>query len=282
MQAGKFCLWEVCAGTPRPLRGVRPESIFLFPFSAKELSIIVHLIADLHLGASVDKPMQVFGPEWENHTQKIKEAWLAQVGAQDTVFLPGDFSWGIDLQEALADFLFLDALPGKKILSKGNHDYWWTTVSKMQNFLLAHGITSIDFLHNNAYAAEGMIFCGAKGYQWDAQQSAAQNEKLINREAMRLELSLERGAALRGSLPGYEHAELIALLHYPPVSPGQKSRRLLEILLKYGVRRCFFGHIHGPGKATAVTGLYEGVEFSLISADFLSFCPQKLNKTVSF
>ena len=118
--------------------------------------------------------------------------------------------------------------------------------------------------------------------KWDAQQSAAQNEKLINREAMRLELSLERGAALRGSLPGYEHAELIALLHYPPVSPGQKSRRLLEILLKYGVRRCFYGHIHGPGKATAVTGLYEGVEFSLISADFLSFCPQKLNKTVSF
>ena len=279
MRASKFRNVGFCgrAGAFSPPTGFSPRF-----FCTKELSIIVHLIADLHLGASVNKPMQVFGPEWDNHTEKIRREWLARVDAQDTVFLPGDLSWGIDLQEALADFLFLDALPGKKILSKGNHDYWWTTVSKMQNFLLAHGITSIDFLHNNAYAAEGMIFCGAKGYQWDAQQSAAQNEKLINREAMRLELSLERGAALRGSLPGYEHAELIALLHYPPVSPGQKSRRLLEILLKYGVRRCFYGHIHGPGKATAVTGLYEGVEFSLISADFLSFCPQKLNKTVSF
>ncbi len=248
----------------------------------KELSPIVHIIADLHLGASVDKPMQVFGPEWENHTQTIKRKWLETVSPGDTVFLPGDFSWGIDLEETLADFLFLEQLPGKKILSKGNHDYWWTTVSKMQQFLLQHGISSIDFLHNNAFAVEGMIVCGAKGYQWDAQESAAQNEKLTNREAIRLELSLKKGVSLQKKLPGYERAELVALLHYPPVTAGQKSGRFLELFQQYGVRRCFYGHIHGPATAAALTGWHQGVEFSLVSADFLSFCPQKLNKTVSF
>lgn len=243
---------------------------------------IVYIIADLHLSGSVDKPMQVFGPEWDNHAERIRENWMERVREEDIVFLPGDFSWGIDLEEALADFRFLESLPGTKVLSKGNHDYWWTTVSKMQQFLESNGILSVEFLHNNARAAQGMIVCGTKGYQWNNQDSTAQNEKLIHREACRLELSLEEGMRLRQKLPGYEEAELIAVMHYPPVVVGQKNEHFLEILQTYGVKRCYYGHIHGAAKASALTGWYQGVEFSLISADFLSFCPQKIDKTVSF
>ena len=246
--------------------------------SEKEVSAIVHIIADPHLGESVDKPMRVFGSEWEDHVRKFKEAWLAQVAPEDTVFLPGDISWGIDLNEALADFLFLEQLPGKKILSKGNHDYWWTTLSKMQKFLDDNALTTISFLHNDAVAVEGMIVCGSKGYLWDAGEPVTQNEKLIRREAARLELSLKAGRKLRKTCPGYETAELVVVLHYPPLTVGQRNEPILSLLHEYDIKRCYFGHIHGPGKAAAVTGEVDGVSYFLVSADFLSFCPQKMNK----
>ena len=215
--------------------------------------------------------MNVFGGEWDHHERRLAERWRACVSEQDTVFLPGDISWGMSFEEALADFEFLHRLPGRKIISKGNHDYWWSTVGKMKKALMEQGLSSIDFLHNNAYLIEGKIFCGTKGYLWDDSVSKDQNNKILERERMRLELSLKEGrklAAAQGT------AELIALLHYPPVTQQQRNEGLLELMREYGVRRCYYGHIHGPGRRSAVTGEFDELRLALISADFLSFCPQ--------
>ncbi|NLT58728.1 MAG: serine/threonine protein phosphatase [Clostridiales bacterium] len=230
------------------------------------------MIADLHLGLSVDKPMDIFGPGWEQHERRLRENWCARVRAEDTVFVPGDISWGMDLEQAMADLRYLSQLPGTKILSKGNHDYWWGTVGKMEAALERQGIWNIHFLHNNAYLVENKIFCGSKGYLRDGEESDAQNQKLMEREAQRFAHSVREGLALRERAG--EALELIALFHYPPVTPQQRNEGILALLRRHGIGRCYYGHIHGMGTRTAITGPFEGVELSLVSADFLSFVPK--------
>ncbi|MBC8535601.1 metallophosphoesterase [Feifania hominis] len=227
---------------------------------------IIFAISDLHLSETTEKPMDIFGEAWADHTARLKKNWCALVGEEDTVIIPGDISWGMNLREALADFLLIDALPGKKIIAKGNHDYWWETASKTMRFFDENGISTIRVLHNNAYEIEGKIICGSKGYFPDPGQSASYNEKIMARETARLEFSLRCGEKLGGG-------ERLVFLHYPPALKSYAAEGLMDVMKRYGVSRCFYGHLHGQSQRSALLGLCDGIEFSLISADFIIFAP---------
>ncbi len=232
----------------------------------------LYAIGDLHLSETVNKPMGIFGG-WENHTQKICENWRKNILAEDTVVLCGDTSWGMNLDEALADFKLIDSLNGKqKLILKGNHDYWWCSAAKMQNFFDLHGLSTLKILHNNSFEVENFRISGSRG--WIFENGQAHDEKIINREATRIEASLKAAASLNG--------EGILFLHYPPLFQGQELRRYIEIMHEYGIKRCFYGHIHGAGHKIAPKGTYHGIDFVLISADYLKFCPLRIQNTLKF
>ena len=224
----------------------------------------LYAIGDLHLSLTADKPMEVFGPAWENYTERIGDA-LSRLTAGDVLVLAGGTSWGIDLNEAEADFRFLDQFPCKKYLVKGNHDYWWTTTRKMDKFLVDSGFDTLHILHNNACIIGDTALCGTRGWPFD--DAAAQGEKLMAREAGRLRMSLQAA----GDTP-----RKIAFLHYPPVYPGASAKELVEVLQEFGVTECYYGHLHGKSIRYAVQGTVDGIAYRLISADGLAFCPYKI------
>lgn len=224
----------------------------------------VFTIADLHLSFGTDKPMSVFNG-WQDYEERLRANWLATVGADDTVVIAGDFSWGMDLPQTLADFRFIDALPGEKLLVKGNHDYWWTTVKKMTDFLDENGVTSLKFLHNNSYLRAGVNLCGTRG--WLYNQPTELDKKVFNRELMRLEASLSSAD---------DGVERVAFLHYPPVFSGTACTEVAALLEKYGVRRCYFGHIHVRDSELREGFSYGGVEYKLISSICADFRPVKV------
>ena len=223
----------------------------------------LYAIADTHLSLGADKPMDIFSG-WENYVERLRENWLAAVGPQDTVVLAGDTSWAMKLEDTVADFRFLDALPGEKILLKGNHDFWWSTRNKMELFLQEQGFTTLKILFNNAYFRFGVHICGAKG--WPADTSVQSDEKLALRELGRLKTSL---SALETDAPG----EKIAFLHYPPYSVQAASSLIHDCLVENGVRRCYYGHLHAAAVRHAFNAEADGVSYRLISADSLRFCP---------
>ncbi|MCI8624001.1 MAG: serine/threonine protein phosphatase [Provencibacterium sp.] len=225
----------------------------------------VFTIGDLHLSLGADKRMDVF-PGWENYVERIERHWRETVSGEDTVVLAGDLSWGMTLEASLPDFLFLERLPGRKLLIKGNHDYWWSTGAKMQDFFQRHGLSTLSLLHNNAYACEGAVLCGSRG--WLFEKGEPHDRKILLREAMRLELSLKEG--------GKHEGERIVFLHYPPLYGEEVSPEIIEVLQRFGVRRCYYGHIHSAGCARAVCGPFDGIGFQLISADFLRFRPLRV------
>ncbi len=235
----------------------------------------VYAMADLHLSLSVNKPMEVFGHRWQDHADRIEQAWRATVRENDTVVVPGDISWGIDLEEAKADLLWLDRLPGKKLLGKGNHDYWWMTVKKMEQFFSEHGITTLSFLYNRAEIAEGLTLCGCRG--WFVGEKLSPKEvdyqKIVLREAGRLERSLLDGKR-QCEIEGIPFVPL-AFLHFPPVFGPYVTAEIVEVLQRYQVKDCYFGHIHGVYDAPACAE-YEGIRYHLISADYLNFTPLRL------
>ena len=235
----------------------------------------VWVIADLHLsfGKDVPKPMDRFGSRWENHAEKIARRWNAVVRPGDTVVMPGDFSWADTLQEAEADFRFLDALPGKKLLGKGNHDYWWTGVTKMKAFLAEHGFSTVDFLYNNARAAEGLALAGSRGwFLEERQQTAIEADygKLVRREAERLNLSLEAAEELRRK-EGIGEPPLV-FLHFPPVWGDFRLDELVDLMRAHGVTRCWYGHIHGQ-YSQPPSFEWKGITFANAAADYLNFTP---------
>lgn len=215
-----------------------------------------YTIGDLHLSHQVEKPMDVFGGHWENHAGKVMENWTKIVQKDDVVIMPGDFSWATYLAQAEEDFKFLGSLPGKKIMLKGNHDYWWETVTKMKNFLDSIGVFNIEFLHNNSCCFDDICFCGTKG--WDFKEE--KDDKIINRETSRLKTSLE-------SVPE-AISEITAVFHYPP----DENPVILEILKSRGIKKCIYGHKHGyseePKRYTK-----EGIEYINASADQIDFAP---------
>ncbi|MCL2034719.1 MAG: metallophosphoesterase [Oscillospiraceae bacterium] len=225
----------------------------------------LYVIGDLHLSSLGKKPMDIF-MGWENHTEKLIANWNDSVKSCDAVVIAGDISWGMTLQESLPDFQLLHSLPGTKILIKGNHDYWWTSAGKMQSFFLEHGLSTLSVLHNNAYAFDGFAVCGSRG--WIFENGQPRDEKIINRERFRIEASIVASEKLDG--------EKLLFLHYPPVFMGHEIPAYLDLMRKYGIKRCFYGHLHGADHKRAVKGPYKNIEFSLISADYLKFSPFKI------
>ena len=222
----------------------------------------LYAIGDLHLSLTANKPMEVFGPAWENYTNRIAES-LGALTAEDTLVLAGDTSWGMSLEEAEADFRFLDQFPCKKYLVKGNHDYWWTTAAKLHRFFDEKGIHTLDILHNNCFLYGDYAVCGTRG--WFLEEDA-HNVKVLNREVGRLEASLKAA----GERP------ILCFLHYPPLYQGYECPEILETLEKYRVSQCCYGHLHGHAIRRRLEGTRGKTEFSLISADYLGFVPKKI------
>ena len=227
----------------------------------------IFVIADLHLSFRKPKPMDIFGDNWQNHEEKIKKDWNEKVTENDLVVLPGDFSWETYLENTKLDFEYLNSLPGKKIMLKGNHDYWWTTITSMKKFLKENSFENIDFLYNNSYEFENKILCGTRGW------SLLENEKdtkLINRELGRLKISLDDG------MKKYKKGkEIIVFMHYPPITKSKmlsgEEMKFINLMKEYNVKRCYYGHLHGNSIKDAIEGVVEGIEFKLISCDSLDF-----------
>lgn len=232
------------------------------------------VIADLHLSSDGQKSMEVFGARWKDYIQKIQRNWSAVVSQDDTVIIPGDISWGLKLEDALEDLRLLDSLPGKKLIGKGNHDFWWSTASKMKAFFEKHGIGSIDLLHNNAYRTNGLIACGSRGWFLEEAQQKTVGEvdydRILNRELIRLRLSLDEARRLQKEAD--EALPIVAFLHFPPVWNDYVCEPILALLLEYGVKKCYFGHIHGAYSAPKKTSV-EGIDFVYCAADYLKFTP---------
>ena len=231
----------------------------------------IYAMGDFHLSESVPKPMDVFGGVWRGYRQKIIDG-LEAVGLkdEDVLVVAGDFSWGISLKESLADFRFLDTYPGKKLLLKGNHDLWWQTVRKMKGFFAENGIKTIDFLHNNCYIYEGIGLCGTRGWFFEEERGDAHDRKMLSREMIRLEKSLS-DAQKAGA------ERLYAFLHYPPMYGSYRCDEMIDILRRYRVKRCYYGHLHGGAHALARQGVYDGVDYRLIAADYLHFLPVRVD-----
>ena len=224
----------------------------------------LYAIGDLHLSLSVNKSMEVFGPAWENYVARIEEA-LEVLTEDDTLILAGDTSWGMNLQEAEADFRFLDRFPGKKYLIKGNHDYWWTTAAKFRRFCEEKELRSLELLHNNCTFYRDYALCGTRGWFLEEEQKP-HNAKVLAREIGRLETSLQAA----GEKP------ILCFLHYPPIYQGYQCPEILVVLEKYHVQQCCYGHLHGPTIRRRLEGKRGETEFSLISADYLEFVPKKI------
>ena len=219
----------------------------------------IFAISDLHLSFGADKPMNIF-KGWDNHIDRIEANWKRLITENDTVILPGDLSWGLKLEETLPDFKFLDSLPGKKLLLKGNHDLWWSTAKKLHEFLNANEIKSVDIIFNNCAIVEGYAIAGTRGWFYDDNS----NQKVLLREAGRLHTSLLE--AEKTGLP------ILTFLHYPPVFGNEVCHEILDILKAHNVKKVYYGHIHGSGIYHAVKA-HEGIEFTLISCDCMDFTP---------
>lgn len=222
--------------------------------------MVLFAIADLHLSFGADKPMDVF-EGWENYIDKIKSNWNKIVKPEDTVVIAGDISWSMSLRGLVPDFEFLQSLPGKKLIIKGNHDYWWETMSKMRKFVEAGGFDTIKFIHNNTEVVDNIGVCGTRGWFYDQ----SEDNKIMFREVGRLETSI--AAAEKAGV------EPVVFLHYPPVCPGYECNEIMDVLKKHNIKRCYYGHLHGKAASKAFEGEHEGIIFRLISCDHLGFVP---------
>ena len=224
----------------------------------------LYAIGDTHLSLGTDKPMDVFGGGWEGYVDKLREGFL-DLGPEDVTVLCGDLSWGMSLEQARADFAFLDGLPGEKIFLKGNHDYWWNTAAKMNAFFAAQGFTTLHMLHNNCRFYGDTALCGTRGWFYE-EDRGEHSAKIFQRELLRLETSLKAAG----------DREKLCFLHYPPLYQGYRCTEILELLERYQVSRCFYGHLHGGSHRLAVSGRQGSVEYALVSADYLGFRPLKI------
>ena len=222
----------------------------------------LYAIGDLHLCLGAPKPMDVFGGNWTGYMEKLREG-MSVIGAEDTTVLLGDLSWALDLDSAAADFAWIDQIPGKKIILKGNHDYWWSTAAKFRRFCEEHDFSDLYLLNNNCYEYGDWAICGTRGWFFEEDRSGQHDEKVFRRELIRLEASLK----VAGDKPK------MVFLHYPPRYKGYECREILELLETYQVRRCYYGHLHGGSHKLALQGLWNGVEYNLVSADYLNFRP---------
>ena len=238
-------------------------------------------LSDTHLSLSTDKPMDIFGSRWQQHDKRISEAWTETVGDGDTVVIAGDISWAMSMDDALTDLAYLDRLPGRKLIGRGNHDYWWGTVNKMKKFFVEqHGLSTLDFLYNNAFEVGEFIVCGSRGWWGDEGlcPSGVDSGKIVAREALRVGLSLDAGERLRAEAHERgEERELLVFLHFPPAFRDYRCEEIISVLRQHGVKRCFYGHIHNSYDIPPAFG-EGGIEYSITSADYLKFRPLLIEK----
>ncbi len=243
----------------------------------------IFVLSDLHLSTdlSMNKSMEIFGDRWRDYMQKIQKNWNSVVAENDTVIVPGDISWATRLEETRADLGFLNSLNGTKLLGKGNHDFWWTTASKMYKFFEDNGFGTLKILYNNAYAVEDRIVCGTRGWFPDESKQVTVGEvdyaKIVNRELSRLKLSLDAAKKLQNE--EYELTDRIlpieVFLHFPPIWAELIMKEFVDMLSAYGIKQIYFGHIHAAYNAPR-TIQYENMTFTLTSSDFLNFYPLKI------
>ena len=225
----------------------------------------LYAMGDLHLCLGAPKPMDIFGGAWVGYMDKLEQG-IASITEEDTTVLLGDLSWALGLEEATADFTWIDRIPGRKIILKGNHDYWWSTASKFYKFCQEQGFSNQYILNNNCFTYDGWAICGTRGWFFEEEKSGAHDEKVFKRELLRLETSLKAA----GDLPK------MVFLHYPPRYKGYTCEPILELLSAYDVRKCYYGHLHGASHGLAMEGIWDGIEFRLVSADRLNFVPLKV------
>lgn len=222
----------------------------------------LYAISDLHLSLGTNKPMDVFGDGWKNYENKMKENWNSTINDEDTVLVCGDISWAMYLQESINDFAYINSLPGRKIICKGNHDYWWSTISKQNKFILENNFNNIYFLHNNSYTEEDIGIYGTRGWNSWNQCKSAEDKKIYERELERLELSFK-------SLP-QGITKKVVMLHYPP------DDSFREILKNHGTSVCIYGHLHANAGRYAIKGMIDGVLYQLVACDYLKFQPMRI------
>ena len=227
----------------------------------------LYAMGDLHLCLGAPKPMDVFGGAWVGYMEKLKQG-LSVITEKDTLVLMGDLSWALDLNSAVADFAWINEIPGRKIILKGNHDYWWSTQAKFTKFCVENGFSDLNLLNNNCYFYDDWAICGTRGWFFEEERSGVHDEKVFRRELIRLEASLKAAG----------DREKMVFLHYPPRSKGYTCREILDLLKSYGVRRCFYGHLHGASHKLAMEGTWDGIEYRLLSADYLDFQPYIVKK----
>lgn len=221
----------------------------------------IFAIADTHLSFGTNKPMDTF-PGWNDYVSRIEKNWNNIVSDDDTVVIAGDISWAMNFDELIADFDFINKLNGKKIILKGNHDYWWNTASKMNKFIEEHNFDTINILHNNSFDVDGVSICGSRGWMFESEEE--HDEKILNREVNRIKLSLDSANC----------DNKVVFLHYPPVTTSTECREIIDLLKEYGIKKCYYGHLHGVAAKLAVDDIIDGIEFRLISCDRLGFMPK--------
>ena len=225
----------------------------------------LYAIGDLHLCLGAPKPMDIFGGAWVGYMEKLKQG-ISTIQDTDTTVLLGDLSWALDLEEATQDFAWINEIPGRKIILKGNHDYWWSTTAKFNKFCEQNSFTNMFILNNNHFEYDGYAICGTRGWFFEEERSGSHDEKVFKRELIRLEASLQSA----GELPK------IVFLHYPPKYKGYECTEIISLLKKYDVRQCFYGHLHGASHGLALEGQWDVIEYKLLSADKLGFIPYKV------
>ena len=218
-------------------------------------------IADTHLSFGTNKPMDSF-PGWNDYVERLENNWNRIVTDDDTVVIAGDISWAMNFEQLYADFDFINKLNGKKIILKGNHDYWWTTINKMYNFIADNNFDTISILHNNSYNIDGISVCGSRGWMFDSDEP--HDEKVLAREVGRIKMSLDSA----------QSDNKIVFLHYPPITTNSCCREIVDILSQYGIKKCYYGHLHGVAARLAVEDNIDGIDFKLISCDKLGFIPK--------
>ncbi len=247
----------------------------------------LYALADTHLSIRDNKPMDIFGARWTGYTEKLKTRWSRVVTDGDTVVVAGDISWAMSHTGAVDDLRFLNELPGKKIIGRGNHDYWWTSLTKLNALTKAEGLDTIRFLYNNAWEVEDFIVCGSRGWYIDEFSRRipqdSDYQKIVSREAIRLELSIAEAVKLQNGILAQTGVkkEILAFLHFPPDFNGYVCAEIVAVLKRYGIRRCFFGHIHGVYDAPRCRTV-DGISYVMTSADYLDFTPLPILPDIQF
>jgi len=226
----------------------------------------IYAISDLHLSTENPKPMDIFGDRWANHWEKIKEDWSIKIKDDDTVLIPGDISWALTLDEAISDILEISKMPGRKILTRGNHDYWWESPAKIRRVLP----DNMQIIQNDSVDTGDFLVCGTRGWILPGDDKFGDgDDKIFNREIIRLELSLSHAAS-------HSDKDIIVMIHYPPFNEKNPTNQLLDLMKKYNVKICVYGHLHSDSLKNAKEGIYDGIQFFVVSCDYLDFKLKKI------